>query len=77
MGLASFALNLPTATSEKMANMAWLRPQPGNESRPYAVAMAEARLYMPATDVFEKDQARYTGYWKGWWVKNRGILSQP
>lgn len=77
MGLASFALNLPIATPENVTSMNWLRPQPRSESMTYAVTLEEARGYMPATDTFEKDQTRYTGYWKSWWAKNRSVLEQP
>lgn len=77
MGLASFAQGLPITTPENVRTGNWLKPEPGSNSATYAVAPQEASRYMPATDTFEKDQTRYTGYWKSWWAKHRSVLEQP
>ncbi len=71
IGLASFANNLPMQTRQNVVNMGWLRAESKG-----AYTTEETLQNLPSKPLFDKEEAKYVGFWKHWWATNRTTLIQ-
>ncbi len=61
-GMAAYANNFPIQTSENVASLGYLSPQPGD----WKTRTEETMLHVPSLEDFADDEQKYLNFWRQW-----------